>query len=276
MNSEQVKARQRLAWGLDVDAYVRHAGPELSPVAERLIELANPAWNATALDVGCGPGTATLPLARRVGPGGSVTGVDLTAPMVAWAERHAAKEGVTNVRFLVADAEDLGELPAAGFDVAVSNFAVIFAPDPVRMVAEVARVVKPGGVFALSAWKPDGAMDELRELTASISPPLPDGAANPQEWGDPGIATQRFAPWFDDIAITPAGAPCDYASVDLAWQRMRDGRPPFALAFGRLPMEQKVDVEARAREILRKYADADGHVRYTQDAILVRGVRRAG
>ena len=275
MSSEQVKARQRLAWGLDVDAYVRYAGPELSPVAERLIELANPAWNATALDVGCGPGTATLPLARRVGPGGSVTGVDLTAPMVAWAERHAAKEGVTNVRFLVADAEDLGELPEAGFDVAVSNFAVIFAPDPVRVVAEVARVVKPGGVFALSAWQPEGAMAELRVLTASISPPLPDGAANPQEWGDAGIATQRFAPSFDDISITPAGALCDYASVDLAWQRMRDGRPPFALAFGRLPMEQKVDVEARAREILRKYADPDGHVRYTQDAILVRGVRRA-
>jgi len=274
MNGEQVKARQRLAWGLDVDAYVRYAAPELSPIAEQMIELANPAWNASALDVGCGPGTATLPLARRVGPGGSVTGVDLTAPMVAWAERHAAKEGVTNVRFLVADAEDLGELPDASFDVVISNFAAIFAPDPARVVAEVARVVKPGGTFALSAWRPDGAMAELRALTASISPPLPEGAANPQEWGDPDVATQRFAPFFDDVAITPTGASCDYATVDLAWLRMKDGRPPFALAFGRLPMDQKAEVEASAREILRKYVQPDKHVRYVQDAILVRGVRR--
>ena len=274
MSGEQVKAHQRLAWGLDVDAYVRHAVPELWPIAERVIEIANPAWNASALDLGCGPGTATLPLARRVGPGGSVVGVDLTAPMVAWAERQAAREGVTNVRFLVGDAESRDELPDAGFDVAVSNFAIIFAPDPARMVAEVARVVKPGGTLAFSAWRHVGPMAESSALTRSISPPPPEGAGDPYDWGEPGIAEQRLAPFFDDVAITPASAPCDYATVELAWQRMKEGRPAFALAYGRLPMDEKAAVEARAREFLRKHVEPDGHVRYVQEAWIVRGVRR--
>jgi len=274
MSSEQVKARQRLAWGLDVESYVRFSAPELAPLAEQLVEVADPAWGASALDVGCGPGTATFPLARRVGPGGSVMGVDLTAPMIAWAERAASKDGVTNARFAVADAEDLNEIQDATFDLAISNFGVIFAPDPARMLAEVARVLKPGGAFAFTVWLPVGAMAETWALTASISPPVPEGVSTPAEWGDEGVPEQRLAPYFDDLTRTPVSAPCDYASVDLAWQRMKEGRPPFALAYGRLPMEQKVEVEARARELYRKYTQADGHVRYTREAAILRGVRR--
>ena len=274
MSSEQVKARQRLAWGLDVEAYVRHTAPELAPLAEQLVEVADPAWGAAALDVGCGPGTATFPLARRVGPGGSVMGVDLTAPMIAWAERAASKDGVTNARFAVADAEDLGELPDGSFDVVISNFGVIFAPEPARMVAEVARVLKPGGTFAFTVWLPIGIVPELWALTATISPPPPEGVSTPDEWGQDGIPEQRLAPFFDDFTRTPVEAPCEYASVDLAWQRMKEGRPPFMLAYGRLPMEQKAEVEARARALYRKYQQADGHVRFVREAAILRGVKR--
>ncbi len=274
MSGEQVKARHRLAWGLDVDAYVRHTLPELAPIAEKLIATADPAWGASALDVGCGPGTATLPLARRVGPGGPVVGVDLTAPMIAWAERAAVKEGLTNARFLVADAEDLGELADATFDTVISNFGVIFAPAPARAMAEVARVLKPGGVFAFTVWLPVGAVLDTWELTASISPPPPEGAANPHEWGEDGVAEQRVAPHFGDVTLTPVQSPVEYPSVDAAWQRQKEGRPPFALAYGRLPMDEKLAVEARAREMYRKYTQPDGRVQLVREAAIVRGVRR--
>jgi SAM-dependent methyltransferase len=215
-----------------------------------------------------------LPLARRVGPGGSVVGLDLTAPMVAWAERAAAKDGISNLRFVVGDAEDLGEFKDATFDLVISNFGVIFAPDPARAVAEMARVLKPGGRCAFSVWLPRGAVEETWALTASITPPQPEGIPSPHEWGDDGVAERRLAAHFDAVTRTEVQAQCDYATVDIAWQRTKEGRPPFALAYGRLPMEEKLAVEARARELYRKYTQPDGRVRYVREAAIVRGVRR--
>ena len=274
MSFEQIKARHRLAWGLDVDAYVKHTGTELGPMAERLVEVADPAWGAAALDVGCGPGTATIPLAKRVGPGGRVVGVDIAAPMVAWAERSAQAQGITNATFAVADAEDLADFPDESFDVVISNFGVIFAPEPPRMLGEIARVLKPGGVFAFSIWIADGAVAETWAILASITPPPPEGASTSESWGEPGMAELRMGSHFDSLTRVDTPVPCEYATVDIAWQRMRDGRPPFALAYGRLPIDQKQAVEAEAREMFRRHAGPDGWVRYVRGAAIIRGVKR--
>jgi len=274
MGFEQVKARHRLAWGLDVESYVRHTAGELLPVAERLVEIADPAWDSSVIDIGCGPGTASLPAARRVGPGGRVLGVDLAAPMVAWAERSAAAQGLTQAQFMVGDAEDLGEVPDGSFARAISNFGVIFAPRPERMVSEAARVLAPGGTFTFTAWVPVGMVAESNELLASIAPPAPEGVPTPADWGEPGIAEERLAAAFDDVRILPIEVPCSYSSVDEAWNRTREGRPPFALAFGRLPMEQKKEVEERARAIYRQHADESGRVAFVRQATIIQGVKR--
>jgi SAM-dependent methyltransferase len=276
MSFEAMKARQRLAWGLDVESYVRFTAGELGPVAERLVEIADPQWNGSVIDVGCGPGTATFPAAKRVGPGGRVLGIDLAAPMVAYAERAAQSLQLTNVAFAVGDAETLEDVADASFDCALSNFAAIFAPRPEAMVEAVARVLKPGGTFALSAWIRSGGIGaETFEILKSISGPTPDGIAGSEAWGEPGVGAARLAEAFDDVTETPIGVPCSYASVDEAWQRMRDGRPPFALAYGRLPLDQKQDVEARVREMYRKYATPDGRVAFELQALIFRGTKRA-
>ena len=274
MSFEQVKARHRLAWGLDVDSYVRHTSGELAPVAERLVEMADPAWNGSVIDLGCGPGTATFPAARRVGPGGRVHGIDLAAPMVAWAERSAAAQGLTHVTFAVGDAEDLGDIEDGSFERAISNFGVIFAPRPELVVAEAARVLAPGGTFTMSVWIHDGMVAETYALLASISAPPPEGAATSESWGEPGVAEQRLAAAFDDVRVVPIEVPCSYASVDDAWNRMREGRPPFALAFGRLPLDQKQEVEGRAREMYRRHADENGRVSFIRHAAIAQGVKR--
>ncbi len=276
MSVEALKARHRLAWGLDVEAYVRHSAPELGPVADRLIEMADPAWGGSVLDIGCGPGTVTLRVAERVGPNGRVVGVDLAPPMVAYAERLAETQGVPNATFLVGDAEDLAEVPDAAFDLALSNFGAIFAPRPELMVSEVARVLKPPGVFALSVWVPTGVVAEMFGFLDSVLPPPPEGAAKPESWGEPGVAQARLATHFDQVTRTDLLVPCEYASVDLAWQRMRDGRPPFALAYGRMTLDQKQDVERRAREMYRRHTDGRGKVRYERAAAILRGIRRDG
>jgi SAM-dependent methyltransferase len=274
MSHEQVKARHRLAWGLDVESYVRLTASELGPVAERVVEIADPAWGSSVIDIGCGPGTASFPAAKRVGPGGRVLGVDLAAPMVAWAERKAESQGITQARFAVGDAEDLAEVPDAAFDAAVSNFAVIFAPDAARAIAEVARVLKPGSVFVMSVWLPVGIVAETTALLDSVTPPPPEGASTPGSWGAPGAAEERLSAHFDAIERTAVQVPSDYPSVDAAWQRMREGRPPFALAYGRMSTDQKTEIEGRVREMFRKYAGDDGHVRTVREAAVLRGIRR--
>ena len=77
------------------------------------------------------------------------------------------------------------------------------------------------------------------------------------------------------MRILPIEVPCAYSSVDEAWNRTREGRPPFALAFGRLPIEQKQEVEERARAIYRQHADETGRVAFVRQAAIVQGMKRS-
>ncbi len=274
MSFEAVKARNKLAWGMGVDGYAKHSMPELGSAADRLIEIADPAWDSSVIDIACGPGTATLRAAKRVGPGGSVLGVDLAPQMVAHAERRAQAEGFINVTFMEGDAEALEGVPDAAFDTAISNFGVIFAPDAERMVETIARVLRPGGTFAFTTWVERGIAVDLTEFLAGILPPSPEGATTRDSWGDPAAAATRLAPHFDSVAWSDVEVPLEYANVDEAWTRMRDGRPPFALAFGRMPVDQKQAVEEQARALFRKYAGDKGRVSYVRYAGVVRGVKR--
>ncbi len=275
MTFEAVKARHKLAWGMGVEGYAKHSPPELAPVAERLLEIAGPPWDGSVIDIGCGPGTATLRAAKLVGPGGSVLGVDLAPQMVAWAERRAQAEHLTNIRFMEGDAETLEGIDDASFDVAISNFGVIFAPDGARMIEAVARVLKPGGVFAFTAWIERGIAVELSAFLAPILPPAAEGATARDSWGDPDFARERMHAHFDAVTWTEIEVPCNFVSVDEAWTRMREGRPPFALAYGRMALDQKAAIEEEARALFRRHADEGGRVSYVRNAGVVRGVRRA-
>src|SRR5687767_14185393 len=208
MSLEALKARHRLAWGLDVESYVRLTAPELAPVAEQVVEAADPPWEGSVLDVGTGPGTAAFAAARRVGPAGRVVGVDLAQPMVAYAERTAQAQHLTQVTFQEADAEDLGDFEDASFDALVSNFGAIFGPRPARFVAEAGRVLKPGGTLALSVWRREGVVAETLDFLSSVLPTPPPEAARPESWGEPGAAEDRLAPGFDAIRRTDTVVVC--------------------------------------------------------------------
>ena len=95
------------------------------------------------VDLGCGSGRTTLELAARVGPGGEVVGVDISAEMLARGRERAARLGAGNVEFVHADAQvhDFGE---ARFDAAYSRFGVMFFTDPVAAFANVRTALRPG------------------------------------------------------------------------------------------------------------------------------------
>lgn len=105
------------------------------------------------LDVGCGPGSITLGLAGHVAPG-EIVGVDLQPAQVEQARALAAECGVTNVRFETADVYDL-PFPDGSFDAAFAHAVLMHVREPVRALAEIRRVLRPGGVVGLR--DPDGA-----------------------------------------------------------------------------------------------------------------------
>ena len=103
----------------------------------------------TVLDLGSGGGIDVLLSARRVGPEGTVYGLDMTDEMLALAEANARKAGAKNVHFLKGLIEDV-PLASGSVDVVISNCVVNLSPEKDRVLAEIARVLRPGGRLGIS------------------------------------------------------------------------------------------------------------------------------
>jgi ubiquinone/menaquinone biosynthesis C-methylase UbiE len=120
-------------------------GPRFFDVlARRLVELAELEPGQRVLDVATGTGAVLLPAAERVGPAGSVVGVDLSEGMLAQAARLVDERRLRNVRLGRMDAERL-ELPDAEFDRVLCGWGLFLFPEPQRALAEFRRVLRPGG-----------------------------------------------------------------------------------------------------------------------------------
>lgn len=105
----------------------------------------------SVLDVGCGTGASALPAAAAVGPTGSVIGIDIAAAMLDRARKKAAEQGLTHIRFEQMDMISMGFRPDI-FDAVISVFSVFFVEDIAAQVAELWRVVRPGGRLVLTFW----------------------------------------------------------------------------------------------------------------------------
>jgi SAM-dependent methyltransferase len=103
----------------------------------------------TVLDLGSGGGIDVLLSARRVGPTGVVYGLDMTEEMLALARHNQTEAGITNAHFLRGQIEDV-PLPAASVDVVISNCVINLSTDKSHVLAEIARVLKPGGRVGVS------------------------------------------------------------------------------------------------------------------------------
>jgi SAM-dependent methyltransferase len=143
------------------------------------------------LDLGCGDGTTAVPEAKL---GAEVLGVDISSPLVAAGNARAEAEGLTNLKFQEGDATDLGELDDESFDLVVSIFGAMFAPKPVDVAKEMVRVTKPGGRIVMGNWIPNDPtlVAQILKISASYSPPPPDGFISPVKWGVEDEAIERF------------------------------------------------------------------------------------
>jgi SAM-dependent methyltransferase len=219
-----VKARQRAMWASGDFAVI---GATLQIVGETLCEAVDLRTGSRVLDVACGSGNAALAAARRFC---SVTGLDYVQSLLERARERAAAERL-DVELVEGDAERL-PFEDASFDVALSTFGVMFAPDQEQAARELVRVVKPGGTIGLANWTPEGFVGQLLKTVGKHVPP-PPGVASPIYWGVEERLRELF-PGVRSLRVARKDFAFRYASPEHFVDVFRRWYGPTHKAFGAL------------------------------------------
>src|SRR3977135_1927910 len=156
---------------------------QLAPLGRRALTALAPRPGESVLDIGCGGGETALALARAVAPDGTVMGIDLSAAVLAFAERAA--KGCARVRFVHADAQVFPFEPAS-FDAVFSRFGVMFFADPIAAFVNIRRSLRRRGRLAFVCWR------ALEENPLDI---LPLSAASAHLPSQPAHDPDAPGPW---------------------------------------------------------------------------------
>ncbi len=171
---DALKARQQATWSSGDYAVI---GTTLQIVGETLCEAVDLRGGERVLDVAAGNGNATLAAARRFA---KVVSTDYVRALLERGQERAAADGLA-VTFQEADVEGL-PFPEGSFDVVLSTFGVMFAPDHKKAASEMLRVCKPDGRIGLANWTPEGFVGQLFKTVGRHVPPAP-GTPSPALWG---------------------------------------------------------------------------------------------
>jgi ubiquinone/menaquinone biosynthesis C-methylase UbiE len=226
----------------------------LQPIADILIDRARVKGGERILDVGCGSGSTSFAFARATGPTGHVTGIDISAPMLARA-REVTPQGA-RVEFVLADATVHAFAPE-GFDLLASRFGVMFFADPALSFANMRRGMRRSGRLAFACWREPREnpffMTPLQAVYRHV-PKMPQ--VGPEDPGPFAFASQErvkrilSAAGFTEIAMEP----CDLA-LDVAVGRGLDAAVQGALEIGpaaRALTDQPPELLAAATQSVRE------------------------
>jgi len=249
---ETVKQRQQQTWA--TGDYSVIATP-LYPTAEVLCDDVAFSSGRTVLDVACGSGNVAIAAARRHT---DVTGVDYVPALLDRARQRAAAEGL-EITFQEGDAEAL-PFADASFDVVLSAFGVMFAPDQERAAAELLRVCRPGGLIGLANWIPTGAVADLFRLTLQFAAP-PPGVRPPVEWGTVRRLHELFGDHVSSIRLHDRVWLSRYASAERFVDNFRTYFGPVHNTFAKLDEQRATEFAAGLADIAHRYNRAtDGTI----------------
>ena len=237
-----VKTKQQAMWASGDFAVI---GTTLQIVGEALCEAVDLRAGERVLDVAAGNGNATLAAARRFA---DVTSTDYVPSLLEGGRRRAEAQGLV-VTFEGADAENLPYADAS-FDVVLSTYGVMFAPDQRRSAQELARVCRPGGRIGLACWTPGGFLGDLFRTIARHVPP-PAGVQSPLLWGTE-THLQALFPGVKKIENTPRFFNFRYKSAEHFVEIFRTFYGPTHKAFLALDAAGQAALEADMLELLRR------------------------
>ena len=239
-----VKARQQATWASGDFGQI---GVRLQIVGESICEAVDLHAGETVLDVAAGNGNASLAAARRFA---DVTSTDYVPALLEQGRRRAEAD-LLPISFEVADAEAL-PFEDSSFDVALSTFGVMFAPDQERAAAELLRVVKPGGRIGLASWTPEGFLGRLFEVVGSFVP-SPAGLRSPMAWGTEPRLVELFGPGASDIRTERKLCVFRYASAEHWVDFFRAYYGPMHRAFATLDDYRQRALHSALTELAQKW-----------------------
>jgi ubiquinone/menaquinone biosynthesis C-methylase UbiE len=244
-----VKARQQTAWASGDYAVI---GTTLQLVGEQLAEACDLRFDERVLDVAAGNGNATLAAARR---GAKVTSTDYVGTLLERGAERARAERL-NVEFRVADVEAL-PFDDASFDVVLSTFGVMFAPDHTTSAAEMARVCRPGGRIGMANWTPEGFIGQVFKTLGRHVPP-PAGVQSPSRWGVEEHLRTLFGDSAARIVVTPRTFNFRYRSAAHFIDVFRTWYGPVHKAYASLPTDKAELLTQDLTELLNRLDRSGG------------------
>jgi len=258
----QFKAAQREGWALFAPLEMATTRP-----AAALVKFAGVRSGETVLDVACGTGVVAVTAARA---GAVVSGLDLTPALLARARENATLAGV-EIEFTEGDVEAL-PYPDASVDVVLSQFGHMFAPRPELAVAEMLRVLRPGGRIAFSTWPPELYIGRVFAMIGRYLPP-PEGVAPPHQWGDPNVVRARLGDAVNELRFRREALLQPTLSPQHVRALMETTAGPLIKLVSSLQSDPtKLAIYRRELETLASEYFADNAV--TQDFLMSRAIKR--
>jgi ubiquinone/menaquinone biosynthesis C-methylase UbiE len=245
-----IKQRQQATWA---SGDYHRIATQIQIVAELAIESLDVHSTELVLDVATGSGNAAIAAARR---GCTVVGLDYVPSLLDRARQRAEAEQLS-IEFVEGDAE---ALPFDGglFDVAVSVFGAMFAPDPERTAGELIRVTRPGGRIGIVAHTPTGFIGQLFKTNARHVPP-PVGVRSPIQWGTEARLRELFGDAIGDIGIEKRHYVFRYRSPQAYLDYWRQYYGPTLKSFDAVGETGRAALEADLLELIARFnLAADG------------------
>jgi SAM-dependent methyltransferase len=234
-----------MTFNVAAEAYDRFMGRYSSRLAAQMADLAGVEAGQRVVDVGCGPGALTEELVRRVGAD-AVAAVDPSEPFVA-----AAAERYPGVDVQLSRAEELPFADGA-FDAALAQLVVHFMADPVRGLAEMARVTREGGVVAACVWDHVGGRTPIEpfwQVVREVDSDLEDESN--LAGGRKGHLSELFSEaGLREVEETVLAVRGEHPTFEDWWQPFTLGVGPAGSAFQQLELDQQREIESRLRERL--------------------------
>ncbi len=223
-----------------------------------MLEGAGPLAGRRVLELGAGPGTLASHLAEAVGPDGTLVASDLAEGMVEVLRERVP--GTVDVQRIDAAAIPL---PDASVDAVLFRMGLMLVPEPELALAEIHRVLRPGGRLALAVWGDMGHNPWLTSVGMSAAmtglvdgPPV--GPGGPFSLGDPADLEQRVRDaGFDPVTVTVADAVRRYDTAEEHLEMVCALAPPLALAIGSATQEQQATLRRTVAEITAQYRDGE-------------------
>ncbi len=245
-----IKQRQQATWASGDYAIL---GTTLQIVGENLAEAVDLRAGEQVLDVAAGNGNATLAAARRFA---HVTSTDYVPELLEKGAERARANGL-DVRFQVADAEALPFVDGS-FDVVLSTFGVMFAPDQDRAARELTRLVRSGGRIGLASWTPEGCIGDLFRLIASYVPP-PAGLRSPMLWGTEPRIVELFGSDAIDIRSARRHFKFRYQSAAHWIEVFRNFYGPIYKVYAALDPDRQASLSQDIGALLERLNVGDAH-----------------